>query len=169
MRALAVFSVRWRGTPGTQFLCPPLAGSCSPHIIIDWRSNCQRPERVFSHPIKSEFRNPKDQFGISPSESPPCGRGPGLVLGICDLVKSVLSIRTFVLRICFVLRASGFEFVPYALCAFSVLRPNWRQSLPLPPVERQEMPLTPFRIAPVVPLPEHRPPPLQKPTHRELA
>ena len=24
---LAVFSIRWRGTPGTQFLCPPLVGS----------------------------------------------------------------------------------------------------------------------------------------------
>lgn len=125
---LAVFSVTWRGTPGTQFLCPPLAGSCSPHIIIVWRRNCQRPERVFSHPIKSEFRNPKDQFGI-------------WCLG----------------------------FAIYALGAFNVLRPNWRQSLPLPPVERQEMSLTPFHIAPAVPLPEHRLPPLQKPTHRELA
>lgn len=125
---LAVFSVTWRGTPGTQFLCPPLAGSCSPHIIIVWRLNCQRHEGLFSHPIKFEFRNPKGQFGI-------------WCLG----------------------------FAIYALCAFSVLRPNWRQSPPLPPVERQEMPLSPFRIAPVVPLPEHRPPPLQKPTHRELA
>jgi hypothetical protein len=52
---LAVFSITWRGTPGTQFLCPPLAGSCSPHIIIVWRLNCQRHEGLFSHPIKSEY------------------------------------------------------------------------------------------------------------------
>ena len=34
--------VKWRGAPGTQFLCPPLVGSFYPHIIIVWRPNCQR-------------------------------------------------------------------------------------------------------------------------------
>jgi hypothetical protein len=67
-----------------------------------------------------QIRNPN--FEIGPTDSPPCGRVPSFETisnsqnsnvqngVLVSSVSTVLDIREFVLRICFVLRASYFGF-----------------------------------------------------------